>query len=89
MIKIFLSKKLTKEMKKLEKRNPKLLDEVLEKIEDFKDPINHKKLRVHKLHGKMKKRYGFWVNYKDRIIFKYKDRVTANLLTFGDHSIYE
>ncbi len=89
MIRIFLSKKLTKELKKIEKKNPKLLDEILEKIEKFKDPKNHKILKVHKLHGKMNKRYGFWINYKDRVIFKYQEKNIINLLTFGDHSIYE
>lgn len=89
MLRVFLSKKLAKEMKKLEKKNPRLLVEILDKIEDFKKPSNHKRLKVHKLHGKMKKRHAFWINYKDRIIFKYKDKNTVNLLTFGDHSIYE
>jgi mRNA-degrading endonuclease YafQ of YafQ-DinJ toxin-antitoxin module len=90
MIKIIISKKLTKEIKKIDKRNPRLSNEILNKILEFQNPKNHKQLGVHKLHGKLKKEFAFYVSYKHRIIFEYlNNKKTAHLLTFGDHSIYE
>ena len=62
--------------------------EVLEKIELFKNPKNHVQLKVHKLHGSMKDRYSFSVNYKYRIIFKYTSKKEIALLAIGDHEIY-
>ena len=46
-----------------------LQDEVMEKIELFKDKKNHKQLKVHKLYGILSGRYSFSVNYKTRIVF--------------------
>ena len=54
--------------KKLE---PELQEEVWEKIELFKNPANHRELRVHKLHGKFKDCFSFSVNYRVRVIFSY------------------
>lgn len=58
-------------------------------IEKFKNIENHKQLKVHKLHGKMKDSYSFSVDYKHRIIFRYLDKNTAVLMAFGDHQIYQ
>ena len=66
-----------------------LQKEVLEKIQLFKKTENHKSLKTHKLHGRLRGRYGFSVNYKYRIIFEYIDKKTAVLLTIGDHDIYK
>lgn len=46
-----------------------LQDEIIEKIELFKDKKNHKQLKVHKLTGKLKDFYSFSVNYSYRIVF--------------------
>ncbi len=67
-----------------------LREEILEKIEMFKDELLHKQLKVHKLSGRLEERYSFSVNYKIRVIFRYssdKPRI-AYLLTVGDHEIY-
>jgi plasmid maintenance system killer protein len=66
-----------------------LQSEVLEKIDLFKNPRNHEQLKVHKLHGKLKNRYSFYVNYKFRIIFTYVSKKEAVLLTVGDHEVYK
>lgn len=70
---------------KLEK---KLQDEVLEKIELFKNPDNHQQLKVHKLHGQFKNCYSFSVNYKYRVLFSYTNATEVNILAVGDHDVY-
>ncbi len=68
---------------------PDLKSEIVKKIELFKNRENHKVLEVHKLHGKMKDRYSFSVNYRYRIVFRFEDKNTVALLTVGDHDIYQ
>lgn len=68
---------------------PGLQDEVIEKIELFKHVDSHKRLEVHKLKGRLKRFYGFSVNYKDRIIFEYMSENEVALLAVGDHEIYK
>lgn len=65
-----------------------LQDEVIEKIELFKNVNNHQRLEVHKLKGRLKKFYGFTVNYKDRIVFEYLSEDEVALLAVGDRKIY-
>jgi plasmid maintenance system killer protein len=73
------------------KLHPEFQEEVIEKIELFKDPKNHKQLKVHKLKGALKNRQSFSVNYQYRILFQYLDKgkSEAVLLTIGDHEIYK
>jgi plasmid maintenance system killer protein len=66
-----------------------LQEEVSEKITLFKDKNNHKSLKVHKLHGPLKDRYSFSVNYKIRIVFRYLSKNEAVLLAVGDHDLYK
>ena len=65
--------------------DPNLKEEVRNSINLFGDVRNHAKLKVHKLKGLLKDRYSFSVNYKIRIIFRYKDKQTANLIYVGAH----
>lgn len=72
------------------KRLPKeLQEEVIAKIELFKELQNHKLLKVHKLHGKLKKFYGFSVDFHNRIVLDYVSKNEVVLLTVGDHDIYK
>lgn len=66
-----------------------LQEEVLEKIELFKDKKNHRRLKVHKLTGRLSRRYSFSVNYKIRIVFSYLAKNEVVLLAVGSHIIYE
>ncbi len=69
---------------------PDIQDEVVERIELFKNPKNHALLKVHKLKGKMRDKYAFSINFRDRIAFRYsKDHKVAFLLDMDDHTIYE
>jgi plasmid maintenance system killer protein len=67
-----------------------LQEEVIEKIKLFRNPANHKSLKVHKLFGRLKGRYSFAVNYQTRIVFFYLPSRPreAYLLAVGDHDIY-
>ena len=63
-------------------------DEALEKIELFKDVKNHKKLKVHKLKGRLGKFYSFSVTYSHRIVFCYETKTEVVFLAIGDHDVY-
>lgn len=65
-----------------------LVEEAIEKIELFKNPENHKILKVHKLHGRLTGCYSFSVNYKFRIIFEYNSKKEASFLSIDDHDMY-
>lgn len=66
-----------------------LQEEVIAKIELFKNPKNHETLDVHKLHGKLKRQYGFAVDFHNRVTFEYISEDEVALLTVGDHEIYK
>jgi addiction module RelE/StbE family toxin len=74
-----------REVNKLEKS---LIDEVLYKINILKNSTDYTELKIHKLHGKMKDRWSFSVNYKIRIVFKYESKKELVLLAIGDHDVY-
>ena len=88
MMRIAYSRRFLRDFARLHKD---LQKEVVEKVELFKDPRNHRSLRVHKLKGKLEGRFGFSVNYKFRILFQYVSKRTREvvLLTVGDHDVYK
>jgi len=87
MIKVEYSSYFVRKFKKLE---PHTQDEVVEKIDLFRNPRNHAQLKVHKLKGEMKGRWAFSINFRDRIVFHWStDKQIAYMLDAGDHSIYE
>ena len=77
-------------VRQFNKLEPALKEEVLEKIELFRDSKNHEQLKVHKLKGRLKGNYSFSVNYQYRIVFEYEERTknSAVLLAVGDHGVY-
>lgn len=66
-----------------------LKEEIKEKIALFRERVNHRQLRVHKLHGQLKDRYSFSINYRLRIVFCWLEKDEAYLLTLGDHEVYK
>jgi len=76
-------------VRQLKNLEVELQQEVFEKIELFKEKTNHKQLKVHKLYGRLKNRYSFYVNYKTRIVFIYLNKKEVVLLAVGDHSVYD
>ena len=68
--------------------DPNLQEEVLEKIELFKESQTNPQLKVHKLKGRLKGRHSFSVNYQTRILFEYPSKEEAVLLAVGSHDVY-
>lgn len=66
-----------------------LQDEVIEKIELFKDKKNHKYLKLHKLHGPLKDRWSFRVNYKIHIVCIFESKGRVAFLSVGNHDVYQ
>lgn len=85
-IKLVYAPVFVRQFKKLEKN---LQDEVVKKIELFKNMNNHETLNVHKLNGRFRKSYGFWIDHKNRIVFDWVSENEAALLMVGDHDIYK
>lgn len=83
---VYYSARFLRQLKKLPKP---LQDEVLEKIELFKDKENHQQLKVHGLTGKFETYHSFSVNFAHRIIFDYLSKNEVVLLKVGDHAIYD
>lgn len=86
MIEIIFAPIFVRNFKKLDDN---LKEEILEKIEMFKNTSNHKLLKVHKLNGPYKDSYSFSVNYAYRIIFQYQNKNKVAMLGIGDHDIYK
>lgn len=74
-----------REFKKLQ---TELQEESLDKIELFKNKNNHKKLKVHKLKGRLKNFYSFSVTYSHRVVFEYEEKESVVFLGIGDHDVY-
>jgi len=86
MIEIIFAPIFVRNFKKLDDN---LKEEILEKIEMFKNTSNHKLLKAHKLKGHYKDCYSFSVNYAYRIIFQYENKNKVALLAIGGHDIYK
>lgn len=85
MIRVVYTPSFIKQTKTLE---ASVFEEVVQKIEIFKNPKNHKKLKVHKLHGRLRNCHAFSVNRRVRIIFEYVGKSEALLHDVGGHEIY-
>jgi len=77
-------------VRQLNALEPSLRGEALERMEEFKEPKNHTRLRVHPLKGKLKGFYSFSVNYRYRIVFEWigARKSFAVLTAIGDHDLY-
>jgi mRNA-degrading endonuclease YafQ of YafQ-DinJ toxin-antitoxin module len=62
-----------------------LQEEVIEKVEALKDTRNHKRLKVHKLGGKLKGIWSFSINYRIRVTFFKPKKNVIVLETVGTH----
>ena len=89
MIKVGFASSFVRKIKRVEKVNKALFEEAFEKIELFKFRVNHRSLKVHKLHGDLKKYFAFSVNHAIRIIFEYIEEDHVILHELDDHSIYK
>jgi len=74
-------------LKEFKKFDISLQDEIIKKIELFKKDYTDKRLKTHKLGGKLKKQMAFSVNYSLRIFFEIIND-EAVLLDIGGHDLY-
>ena len=86
MYRISFRSSFVRQYNNLEKALP---EEIIEKIELLKDGGNHKKLKVHKLHGHLGKYWSFSINYRIRVVFYFESRKEIVLSLIGDHDIYK
>jgi len=76
-------------VRRFNKLEPDLQEEVLKTIELLLYTKNHKSLKVHKLGGKLKTFFSCSVNYSYRIIFFYESKKDITLVTVGNHEVYK
>lgn len=73
---------------RLYKKIPKNIRSLFKEKESiFKVDIFDKKLKTHKLHGKLSDFYSFSINYKYRVIFKILNN-KVRVVFIGKHDIY-
>jgi plasmid maintenance system killer protein len=85
MIRIVLAPRFVRVLKKLE---PDVQEAFYEKATAFQSLEQHKVLHVHKLHGALQGCNSFSINYAWRVVFRWKDKKTAEFLAIGDHTVY-
>ena len=76
-------------VREFKKLSTDLQEEALERISQFGNTENHKKLKVHKLKGRLEGFYSFSVTYSHRIIFSYESKNEVVFLAIGDHDVYK
>ena len=75
-----------KHYKKLPK---KIKEKAKEKEKIFRENPFHPLLRTHKLHGKYKDCWAFWIDYRYRIKFIFLSENKVLFLDIGTHDIYK
>ena len=80
------SKNFLKSLRKLPER---IISQAEEKEKIFKDNSFHSVLRTHKLSGKDKDCWAFWINYSYRIKFIFSAEDEVLFLDIGQHDIYK
>ena len=80
------SHRFLKEMSRLPKR---IIDEAQKKELIFRANPFDPRLRTHKLHGKEKELWAFWINHRYRIKFFFATDTLVVFVEVGLHDIYE
>ncbi len=76
-------------VKQFKKLTPKIQKQAIETGKLFiKDPFS-KKLKSHKLSGRLDGLWAFSINYKDRIIFEFLGKKKILFHKIGSHDIYK
>jgi len=86
IIEIKISPLFEKRYKKLPK---KVKEKAKEKEKIFRENPFHPILKTHKLHGKEKECWAFWVDYRYRIKFIFLSENKVLFLDIGPHDIYK
>lgn len=84
--------KFIKTVAYFDKRYKKLPRKIKEKAKEreqiFRENAFDHRLRTHKLHGKEKETWAFWIDYTYRIKFVFIDEEEVLFLDVGTHDIY-
>lgn len=83
---IYYSPEFSRRFKKLSRE---LKFKTLEKERIFRENYRDPRLRTHKLSGKLAGRLGFWVDFKNRVVFSFLDSTTVHFHSVGSHDIYK
>ncbi|MFH1968089.1 MAG: type II toxin-antitoxin system mRNA interferase toxin, RelE/StbE family [bacterium] len=76
-------------LKKLSKLPKEVIERAGEKEKIFKENPFHPILKTHKLHGKEKEAWAFWIDYSYRIKFIFLSDNKVLFLDIGTHDVYE
>ena len=82
---ILYTARFLRSFKKLQKE---VQDDVISAVEAFEKSTISKDLKVHKLHGKMKKYFAFSANFSYRVVFKKQGR-KVYMMDVGTHDVYQ
>ena len=75
-------------IREFKKLSVEIQEEAFERISLFRDVGNHKKLKVHKLKGRLANFYSFSITYSHRIVFSYESKTEIVFVAIGDHGVY-
>jgi mRNA-degrading endonuclease YafQ of YafQ-DinJ toxin-antitoxin module len=75
-------------LRSLKKLEREIQDDVIFGIEEFKITKNHEKLKLHKLHGSMKKYHAFSVNFYYRVVVRINKK-HIYFMDVGTHDVYK
>lgn len=71
------------------KKLPQVLKELVkQKGQVFEQDPFYSLLRTHKLAGALRGLWSFSVDYRNRVIFRFRGQGEVELLRVGDHSVY-
>jgi len=82
MIKVLLTNRFHKNLKKISKTHHAMFKK---KFELFRNNPNDASLRTHQLSGRMKKYFAFSVDYSLRVVFQKVDAKTILFVSLGSH----
>jgi len=85
-VKIIYTKNFVSQYKKLP---PELKSEAEGKEKLFRNNPFDPKLKIHKLTGKLKGRWSFRLDYKNRIVVTFNGKNEAWFIAVGNHDIYK
>jgi mRNA-degrading endonuclease YafQ of YafQ-DinJ toxin-antitoxin module len=69
--------------------DPQIQEKAIEKINIFRENPFDPRLKTHKLDGKEKDCWAFWIDYKFRIKFIFLSENEVLFLDIGPHNIYK
>jgi mRNA-degrading endonuclease YafQ of YafQ-DinJ toxin-antitoxin module len=68
--------------------DPQIQEKAIEKINIFRENPFDSRLKTHKLHGKDRDCWAFWIDYRYRIRFTFLSDNEVLFLDIGPHNIY-